>query len=226
VFIGHFAVAFAVKKAAPKVSLGTLLMATQFVDLLWPIFLLLGLEHVRIAPGVTAFTPLDFYDYPLTHSLLTGVEWGLVFGGVYYTAFSKDLRAAIILAACVASHWVLDFVSHRADLPILPWSDYKVGLGLWNSIPATLAIEMILFSVGVWLYLQTTKATNTKGMWGMWSFLVFAVIAYLGAVFGPPPPNVNALTWSALSVWLLVAWMHWFDGNRTSVDQPIKDRLD
>jgi hypothetical protein len=215
VFIGHIAVAFAAKKAAPKVSLGTLLLATQFVDLLWPTFLLLGLEHVRISPGVTAFTPLDFFDYPLTHSLLTGIEWGLVFGGVYYTVFNKDLRAAIILAACVVSHWMLDFVSHRPDLPILPWADYKVGLGLWNSIPATMAVELGLFAVCVWIYLRITKATNSKGKWGMWSFLAFAIVAYVGAVFGPPPPNVTALAWSAQSVWLLVAWVYWFDRNRT-----------
>jgi hypothetical protein len=213
-FIGHIAVAFAAKKAVPKVSLGTLLIAAQFVDLLWPIFLLLGLEHVRIVPGISAFTPLDFYDYPLTHSLLTGLEWGLVFGGVYYTAFNKDLRTAIVLAGCVASHWVLDFVSHRPDMPILPWSDYKVGLGLWNSIPATMAVELSLFVAGGWLYVQATKATNPKGVWGMWSFLAFAVVVYLAAVFGPPPPSVRALTWSAQAMWLLVAWVYWFDRNR------------
>ena len=215
-FIGHLAVAFAAKKAAPKVSLGTLFIATQFVDLLWPIMLLLGLEHVRIAPGITAFTPLDFYDYPLTHSLLTGVEWALVFGGTYYIAFNKNLRTALILAACVVSHWVLDFVSHRPDMPIIPWMDCKTGLGLWNSIPATLAVESLLFATGVWIYVNATKPLNAKGVWGMWTFIAFAVVAYLGAAFGPPPPGVNALAWSAQSVWLLVAWAYWFDKNRAA----------
>ena len=83
-FIGHFAVALGAKKAAPKVSLGTLIMAAQFVDLLWPIFLLIGVEHVRISPGDTAYTPLDFYDYPVSHSLLTGIGWAIIFGLVYY----------------------------------------------------------------------------------------------------------------------------------------------
>ena len=118
-FIGHFAVALGAKKAAPKVSLGTLIMAAQFVDLLWPIFLLLGIEHVRINPGDTAYTPLDFYDYPVSHSLLTGIGWAIVFGAVYY-AIRRSARNAWILAACVLSHWLLDLIVHRPDLPLVP----------------------------------------------------------------------------------------------------------
>ncbi len=147
-FIGHIAVALGAKKAAPKVSLGTLIMAAQFVDLLWPIFLLLGVEHVRINPGDTAYTPLDFYDYPVSHSLLTGVGWAIVFGLVYY-AIRRSARNAWILAACVISHWLLDLVVHRPDLPIVPGLKTYVGLGLWNSVPATVIVEGALFVVGI-----------------------------------------------------------------------------
>src|SRR5438309_11417945 len=83
-FIGHFGVALAAKKAAPRTSLGTLILAAQFIDLLWPIFLLLGLEHVRIALGITKVSPIDCYDYPIPHSLLMGVDWSDVLGGLYY----------------------------------------------------------------------------------------------------------------------------------------------
>ena len=128
-FIGHYAVALGAKKAAPRVSLGTLLLASQFIDLLWPIFLLLGLEHVRIAPGNTVFTPLDFYDYPISHSLLAVLGWSVGFGLVYY-AVRRSGRNALILGAIVLSHWVLDFISHRPDLPLIPGMETRVGLGL------------------------------------------------------------------------------------------------
>ena len=127
-FIGHFGVGFGAKAAAPRVSLGTLLLAAQFLDLLWPIFLLLGIESVRIDPGNTAVTPLDFVSYPLTHSLLTGVGWGGLLGGAY-ALHRRWLRGAVVVAATVVSHWVLDWVSHRPDLPLIPGGN-KVGLGL------------------------------------------------------------------------------------------------
>ena len=146
------------KKDAPKVSLGTLIMAAQFVDLLWPIFLLLGVEHVRINPGDTAYTPLDFYDYPVSHSLLTGIGWAIVFGLVYY-AVRRSARNAWILGACVISHWLLDLIVHRPDLPIVPGLKTYVGLGLWNSIPATIIVEGLLFVIGIVLYLRSTVAS-------------------------------------------------------------------
>jgi hypothetical protein len=146
-FIGHYAVALGAKRVSPKVSLGTLLLASQFIDLLWPIFLLLGLEHVRIDPGNTVFTPLDFYDYPISHSLLAVLGWAAGFGVVYY-AVRRSGRNALILGALVLSHWVLDFISHRPDLPLIPGMETRVGLGLWNSFAASVMVETALFAVG------------------------------------------------------------------------------
>jgi hypothetical protein len=128
------------KKAAPKVSLGTLIMAAQFVDLLWPVFLLLGVEHVRINPGDTAFTPLDFYDYPVSHSLLSGIGWAIAFGLVYYVV-RRSAKNAWILGACVLSHWVLDFISHRPDLPLVPGFNNVRWVGLVEFCPATIIVE-------------------------------------------------------------------------------------
>src|SRR4051812_26563634 len=113
-FIGHFALGFAAKRVAPRVSLGTLLLSVGFLDVLWPVFLLLGWEHVRIDPGNTAVTPLDFHDYPISHSLLAATGWALLFGGVYFL-LRRSRRESIILAVGVLSHWVLDFFSHRPD---------------------------------------------------------------------------------------------------------------
>ena len=212
-FIGHIAVALGAKKAAPKVSLGTLIMAAQFVDLLWPIFLLLGVEHVRINPGDTAFTPLDFYDYPVSHSLVTGIGWAIAFGLVYYVV-RRSARNAWILGACVLSHWVLDFISHRPDLPLVPGFNKYVGLGLWNSVPATIAVEGALFVVGIVLYLRSTAALDRIGKYSFWSFIIFLIIVATGNIAGSLPPNATALAGVGMAVWLLVLWAYWIDRHR------------
>ena len=214
-FIGHYAVALGAKKVSPKVSLGTLLLASQFIDLLWPIFLLLGLEHVRIDPGNTVFTPLDFYDYPISHSLLAVLGWSLGFGLVYY-AVRRSGRNALILGALVLSHWVLDFISHRPDLPLMPGMETRVGLGLWNSFTASVAVETALFVVGAFLYLRATKARDRVGKYALWSFLLLLVVLYVANMFGPPPPGVQALAVVALGQWLFVLWGYWIDRHRTA----------
>ena len=214
-FVGHFAVALAAKKAAPKTSLGTLAIAVTFVDLLWPMFLLLGIEHVRIDPGNTAFTPLDFYDYPISHSLLTTVGWSIGFGLVYYV-LRRSIQNALILAGCVVSHWVLDFVSHRPDMPLMPGFNKYVGLGLWNSVLATVIVEGAIFAIGILIYLRSTSALDRTGRYAFWSFVAFLVLAWLGSATGSPPPNVTALAIGALSAWLLIVWTYWIDRHRRS----------
>ena len=216
-FIGHIAVALGAKKAAPKVSIGTLIMAAQFVDLLWPIFLLLGIEHVRIDPGNTAFTPLDFYDYPISHSLLTGIGWAAAFGLVYF-AVRRSKRNALILAGCVISHWVLDVASHRADMPIVPGMNVYIGLGLWYSVPATILVEGALFAAGVFIYLRSTKAKDKIGTYGFWAFVLFLLLVWTGNVIGGAPPSVTALAWVAQSVWLLILWAYWIDRHRDAAE--------
>ena len=149
-FIGHLGLAFAAKKVAPRPSLGTLALAAQLVDGVWPVFLLLGWEKVEIVPGITAVTPLLFASYPYTHSLAAGAVWALLLAGGYYL-LRRDGVGAGWIAALVVSHWILDFISHRPDMPLWPGGP-KVGLGLWNSVPATLAVEFALFAGGIWLY--------------------------------------------------------------------------
>jgi hypothetical protein len=211
-FIGHFAVAFAAKPAAPRASLGVLVLATTLVDLLWPLFLLLGLEHVRIDPGNTAFTPLDFYDYPITHSVPGGLLWAAALAGSWYSRHRIG-RAAVLIGAVVLSHWVLDFVSHGPDMPILPNGPY-VGLGLWNSVPATLAVESLLFATGVAIYVRRTRARDRIGKWSLVGLVSFLFVIYLVSAFAPPPPSERALAYGALVAWLLVPWPYWVDRHR------------
>jgi hypothetical protein len=216
-FIGHFGVAFGSKKIVPSVSLGTLILAAQLLDLIWPILLLLGVEHVRIDPGNTAFTPLDFYDYPITHSLLLVLIWSLLFGGVYY-GLKRRWKGAVLVGCAVLSHWVLDFITHRPDLPLLPWGQSYAGLGLWNSIPATVIVEWAIFVVGVVLYALATRPIDRIGryaFWGLVAFLVLSSIASMGSV----PPSVDAIAYTSLLLWLLVPWGYWIDRHRQPASQ-------
>jgi hypothetical protein len=202
-FIGHIAVGLAGKRIAPSVSLATWLASVQLVDLLWPLCLLAGLEHVRIAPGITAFTPLDFYDYPITHSLVGGLGWAALFAGGWYVA-RRNARVAMLLAAGVLSHWCLDVFSHRPDVPVLLHGPY-LGLGLWNSVAATLAVELAMFGAGLWLYLS--GGGNGARRVSFWLLMGFLIAAYLGAAFGPPPPDVRTLAITALAGWLFIPWL-------------------
>jgi len=181
-FVGHFAVGLAAKRLAPAVSLGTWFLAVQLVDLVWPFLLLAGVEHVGIAPGITAFTPLDFYDYPITHSLVGGAVWAILLA-LFSRSFYKDPRILALIAAGVLSHWVLDFIVHRPDLPVLPGGPY-VGLGLWNSVATTLALELAMFGAGIYLYTSTVRPRLS-----FWLLIAALLLAYLGAAFGPPPPT-------------------------------------
>jgi hypothetical protein len=206
-FIGHIAVGLAARSYARQVHLATWITAAQFVDLLWPVCLLLGLEHVRIAPGITAFSPLDFYDYPITHSLAGGLAWSVVFAAVC-RGLRIQWRHALLAGAVVPTHWILDVVSHRPDMPVLPHGPY-LGLGLWNSIPATLAVELTMFALGLAVYVRARSRPSRR--LSFWSFIAFLLVAYFAASFGPPPPNERVLAWSALSGWLLVPWAWWAD---------------
>jgi len=211
-FIGHFAVGFAAKRLAPRTSLGTLFAAAQLLDLVWPLLVLLGLETVRVDPGNTAFTPLDFVSYPWTHSLLLALVWGAAFGLVY-RARARDARGAWVVAGLVVSHWVLDFVSHRPDLPLAPGAP-KVGLGLWNSVPATLAVEGTLFALGVYLYASGTRARGRAGRYALWGLVALLVCLYVANLASTAPPSSRAVAAVGLLTWLFIPWGAWIDKNR------------
>jgi membrane-bound metal-dependent hydrolase YbcI (DUF457 family) len=218
VFLGHFAAGLAAKKLTPYTSLGTLLLSAQLLDLIWPTLLLRGLEEVRIAPGLTAVTPLDFVSYPWSHSLLMATVWALLFAGIYAVS-RRYPKAAMVLLTLVLSHWVLDLVSHRPDLPLTPWPGPKVGLGLWDSFPATVAVEGILFAVGLYLYKINTEPVDRVGKYAFAAFAVTLPAIYAASVLGPPPPDVQTIAIVGHAQWLLVAWGYWLDRHRVAIRQ-------
>lgn len=214
-FLGHFGLGLAGKRVAPAVSLGTLFLATQWADLLFFPLALLGREHFRVAPGATRVTPLDFSDYPVSHSLLALAGWGIVLGGLYY-ALRKSRLGALVLALGVVSHWFLDVLMHRPDMPVLPRGPY-VGLRLWNSVPLTIAAEAIVFGLGISVYLRTTRAVDRTGTWALWSLLVVLPLVWVASLFGPPPSEERAVEYSGLALWLFVPWGWWIDRHRAIV---------
>lgn len=212
-FIGHFAVGFGAKSVAPKVSLGSLFLAAQFLDLLWPTLLLLGVEKVRIVPGATVVTPLLFEHYPISHGLIAVVGWAVLLGGMHFL-LKRSRLAAFVLGALVISHWLLDAIVHRPDLPLFPGAATVVGLNAWSSLPGTLLIEGSLFAGGVWLYSRATAPTDAGGRWGLVALVVFLVAIYVGNLFAAPPPSPQAIAWVGQLQWLLVVWGYWLDKHR------------
>jgi hypothetical protein len=209
-FIGHFAAGMAAKKLQPTISLGTLFLSAQFLDLLWPTLLLLGVEHVVISPGISQVTPLDFTHYPISHSLLVVTVWALLFGFIYYF-LTKNQKGALVVGMLVLSHWVLDVFMHIPDLPLYPGDSPKVGLGLWNSIPLTVLVEGGLFIAGIFVFLNAKRTAGQRVTWKFWSLIVFLVFIHAMNLLGPPPPNVIAIAWAGQLQWLIVLWGWWAD---------------
>jgi hypothetical protein len=214
-FIGHYGFGLAGKKIDKRPSLGAMFLAAQWLDLLWPMLVLLGVEKFTIEPGITVLAPLNFKYYPWSHSLLMAIGWGLLFAVIYYLA-TKNRKGSLLLGILVISHWVLDWFVHRPDLQLTPFSETRVGLGLWNYKWPAIIIEVLIFVAGAFLYLQCTRAKNKTGKWALWSLLLFLFVIHLVNTFGPPPPDVKTVAWMGLTQWLLVAWGYWADRNRES----------
>jgi hypothetical protein len=212
-FIGHFAVAFAAKRAAPRTSLGTTFVAAQLADLLWPIFLLLGWEDVRIASNSNPFLTLTFTNYPWSHSLATGMLGGVILGALYF-ARTRYATGAVVVGLLVPSHWVLDLIVHVPDLPLYPGGSARLGLGLWRNPTVTIVVELLIFAAGLAVYSRVTTARDRIGRYAFWGLAVFLVALYFVSSYSPPPPSVKALGWAALIGWPLTFWPWWVDRHR------------
>jgi membrane-bound metal-dependent hydrolase YbcI (DUF457 family) len=213
--LGHYAVALAAKRYAPRTSLGTLVLAAQFLDLLWPMFVLLGWERVNIVPGLMAASPFDFVYYPVSHSLLTAALWGVLLGGGYYV-LRRNRRSAIVIAVAVLSHWLLDALMHRPDLPLWPGSATKVGFGLWNSVAATVAIEGLLLLIGLLMYVRATRPRDRTGTVALAAMVVLLAVIFVSGFFAPPPMSARWVALAGIGLWLFVPWAYWIDAHRAA----------
>lgn len=203
-FAGHMSVALAAKVAEPKAPLGALVAASFGIDLLWPVLLLTGAESVSIEPGATAFTPLSFDAYPWSHSLAMVLLWGGLVWGIA-SALGRGGRVALVVGAVVVSHWVLDFVTHRPDLPLWPGGPL-VGLGLWNSVPGTFLVEGLLFAGAVALYARRFPPRDGLGRAGLAFMVGLVAVIWASGPFSPPPPNAMAIAIVGLALWVFPLW--------------------
>jgi hypothetical protein len=212
-FLGHYAVAFAAKRAAPATSLGTLFLAAVFLDLLWPVLLLAGIERARIEAPAVGLGPIVFEHYPYSHSLLLVAIWAAVAGGAYY-AIRRRWSGAVVIAALVIGHWLLDALVHRPDLLLAPAGSVRVGAGLWNAPLASALAELGLFLGGLLLYLRAVGSPR----WARLALLCALLLAiFAGDFLGAPPPSITAVAWVGLAQWLLVAAGFWVDRQVTSI---------
>ena len=212
-FVGHYGVSFAAKKVAPTVPLWVLFLAVQLLDILWAPCILLGIEKVRIVPGITASNPLDLYYMPYTHSLVAALVWSCVGGFAYqFLASPAHRQASVVVGFAVFSHWILDFVVHRPDLPMYD-NSAKVGLGLWNAPALAFGLEAALLFGGVWLCLQGRLARSLGTL--AFGILMLAIQAYV--FFGPPPASDRAAASTALIAYAIFAIAIWWLQDRRSV---------
>ena len=218
-FIGHFAVGFGAKKFAPRTSLAVLLAAPLLADILWPPFLLLGWERVRMEPGYTRFNPLDLEYYPWSHSLLALLVWATAFALIYY-GIVRYRPGTVAIWVGVVSHWVLDWITHRPDMPLYPGGP-KLGLALWNSVAGTMAVEVAMFVVGIWLYLVATRPRDRVGRYGFVSYVSLLLLLYVGDRFDKSLPTVGELAWTGIvAMIILIPWAWWFDRHREPRSTP------
>ena len=213
-FVGHLAMALGAKGAEPRLPLGAAVAAAFGLDLLWPVLLLIGVESVQVHKGDTAFTHLAFVSYPWSHSLLTVMIWSGLTTLIAHRIL-RSWRLGVILGFLVLSHWVLDFITHRPDLPLWPQGPVA-GLGLWNSIPATIVVEGGLLAAGLWLYSEASKARDKTGRWALAGLVVLTSVLWVSQPWSPPPPGATAVALGSFALWLLPLWARWIEAHRTS----------
>lgn len=217
-FIGHYAPSFAIRAVRPEAPLWLLFVAGQLVDIAWTVLVLAGVEKVRIVPGITAANPLDLYYMPYTHSLVAAVLWSLALAVACRALFRwPGWTVAAWVGAVVASHWVLDWLVHRPDLPLYD-DTAKVGLGLWNYVGLSLALEVLLLAGGLWLYLRKTRPRTNVGRYGPVALVVFMLVMQVSSLVGPYPPSPTVVAVSGLAMYVLLAVLAgWMDRQRVPV---------
>lgn len=203
-FIGHYGVSFVAKASRHEIPLWLLFIAVQLIDVFWSIFVLLGIEKVRIVPGYAASSPLDLYYFPYTHSLLGAALWSIAFGVICVLIYRWNRTTGVIAGLAVFSHWILDLLVHRPDLAVYG-SHMKMGFGLWNYKWPEFALEVVLLFGGICVYMSSTRATGGIGRYGFIGVAIVMLVIQASQFFAPPPPSSNAVAISALFTYLLFA---------------------
>jgi hypothetical protein len=228
-FLGHYGIAFALKRAEPKLSLGTLFVAVQLADLLWGVFLLLGWEHARIVPGYTPVTPFEFLDYPISHSLVGAVIWSVVAAALYYSWPTRDTtrhwQAAALVGLAVLSHYPLDVLVHVPDLPLAGNDSPKLGLGLWNHPTATLLAELLVFVIGLAIYVAFRSHRHPVRPVRLAVIVLVLVSTYFASQYWPLPSSMTTVAISDIVFVLAVAALSAWADRRATPEELERHRL-
>lgn len=201
-FVGHYGVGFAARRLYPSVPLWVFFVAVQLLDVIWAPLIMLGIERVRIVPGITASNPLDLYYMPYTHSLVAAASWSVAvwLGWRVARRDGAATGAAIAVGLAVFSHWILDAVVHRPDLPLYD-NTAKVGLGLWNLPGPAFALESLLLIGGVAVYLRAGAARRGA----TWALAAIMLLVHAIAFFGAPPATPLMAALMALGSYIVLA---------------------
>jgi hypothetical protein len=215
-FIGHYGVSFAVKRFAPRTSLGVLFLAVQLLDVLFATFVLAGVEHLRVVPGFTEYNAYDLYYMPYTHSLAGALGWSIL-AGLLTVAIGKR-NAAPWIAFAVFSHFLLDVPMHTPDMPIFGNNSAKIGLGLWRHRDLALSAELVTLAAGVWIW-RHAPALIAWPRVRTCAFVGLLFVLAAATPFLPPPRDEIQFAWQALAGYVaLAALAGWLDrAKRTSV---------
>jgi hypothetical protein len=219
-FIGHFGVGLALKRADKTLSLGLLFIAVQLSDLIYGVTLLTGAEKISIIAGANPLTSVEYIFFPYSHSLVATLLWAGLVALIFIIApFKSSLRkskTAMVMGTAVLSHFILDAIVHNPDLDLLGNGAYKIGLGLWNYPFASYLVEALLMITGLWIYLRTTKSIAFSGKYGL--PILSVILLTLNAVntFGPPITSTEYFAITMLTVYLAtIAAAFWLDRKRS-----------
>lgn len=216
--VGHYAVGLLAKSVEPQTSLGTFVMAAMFADFAWCFFMMAGTEHVQFTSGMGAGNYFNATNIAMSHSLLMNAVWATLFATAYFLR-RRHPRGAFIIFLAVLSHWLLDFISHRPDMLVMPGTHAYFGLGLWTSIPATLIVEGGFWMLAIIMYARVTRPRNGAWRYVFWSGIVLLTLVWYSNIAGPPPRNPTTAPLASLAFFSLsVAWAYWV--NRLRPAQP------
>ncbi|SCK12308.1 hypothetical protein VAR608DRAFT_0684 [Variovorax sp. HW608] len=206
-FAGHMGVGLALGRAERRVNVGVFIAAGLLLDLLLWLFVLLGWETVTL-PADFARTHQPEFIFPYSHGLLAAVGWSALAGAAAFAAYGRlgaaRMRIASLVAAAVFSHWLLDALVHRPEMPLASPGSATVGGGLWQNMPIAMAVEAAIVVVGLGLFLRGCRLSRRKrAALAMLSLIVLA-FTVVGMTMAPPPPSAQAMAASSLAVLVLV----------------------
>lgn len=222
---GHIGAGLAIGAADRSINVGVWISAALLSDLVLWVLILAGVEGVRIPPDF-AVTRQPQFVFPYSHGLLAALGWSVAAGLLAGVALCRRhrascMRTAVLVSVCVLSHWLLDLIVHRSEMPLVGATSPMLGLGLWDSLAAALLLESAIVAVGIGLYLPASGLPRRRAIALAALVLVVLAMTVAGMLFGPAPPSANAMAASSLLTLLLICGLASWLGRGTGQSVPV-----